>query len=266
MHATTFLLATLATAASAGNLRRQDRPAPPLTPGSTEVCGQYETSEFNGYRISTNGWGWANGQGTQCSGYTGAQSITNVRWYSRWSWSGGPGQLKSYAAVDPIEYKKQYLSQYESLETTWDWTYAGDDLAANVGYHLTFQADANTTGPETFQVQVWLAQYGDISPLSSNGYPYTPIATPKIGDCTWDLAFGYNGRTKVYTFLPSDPSVRYESFQTDLLKFTTYLHENYADAGFDPSKLFVKVLFGGSEVFTGKNALFSVSRYSLTVK
>ncbi|KAF2764753.1 concanavalin A-like lectin/glucanase [Teratosphaeria nubilosa] len=266
MYATAFFLAALATAATAADATKDDKLTPPLTPGSTEVCGQYETSEFNGYKISTNGWGWQNGKGKQCSGFTGQQSISNARWYSRWDWTGAQGQIKSYAAIEPLDYPKKYLSEYKSMHTSFDWEYEGNDLAANVAYHLTFQANSNTSGPETFQVQIWLAQYGDISPLSSNGYPYTSIANPPIGECKWDLAFGFNGRTKVYTFLPTDKTAKYTSFKFDLLDFTKYLEDNYKDNGFEAEKLFLKVAFAGSEVFLGTDALFSASSYSLKVE
>jgi len=33
-------------------------------------------------------------------------------------------------------------------------------------------------GANTFEVMVWLGLYGGVSPLSANGYPFTPIATP----------------------------------------------------------------------------------------
>lgn len=48
---------------------------------------------------------------------------------------------------------------------------------------------------------VWLGLYGGISPLSANGYPFTPIATPTIGGVAFDLAYGLNGNVKVYSFV-----------------------------------------------------------------
>lgn len=37
---------------------------------------------------------------------------------------------------------------------------------------------ASGSGANLFEVMVWLGLYGGVSPLSANGYPFTPIASP----------------------------------------------------------------------------------------
>ena len=59
----------------------------------------------------------------------------------------------------------------------------------------------STGGANLFEVMVWLGLNGTASPLSANGYPFTPIATPTIGGVAFDLAYGLNGNVKVYSFV-----------------------------------------------------------------
>ena len=64
-------------------------------------------------------------------------------------------------------------------------------------------------------MMVWLGLYGSISPLSANGYPFTPIATPTIGGVAFDLAYGLNGNVKVYSFVAHSHAAT--SFSGDLV-------------------------------------------------
>ena len=59
----------------------------------------------------------------------------------------------------------------------------------------------SASGANSFEVMVWLGLYGSVSPLSANGYPFTPIASPTIGGVAFDLAYGLNGNVKVYSFV-----------------------------------------------------------------
>ena len=109
---------------------------------------------------------------------------------------------------------------------------------------------------------VWLGLYGGISPLSSNGYPFTPIATPTIDGVAFDLAYGLNGNVKVYSFVAHSHAAT--SFSGDLRNFYSYLATNYASNGFSES-LYLQSIQAGSEVFTGSNAKLATSAYSITV-
>jgi hypothetical protein len=78
-------------------------------------------------------------------------------------------------------------------------------LQANVNVILVVAYDtflgASASGANLFEVMVWLGVFGGVSPLSSNGYPFTPIATVTVGGTTFDLAYGLNGSVKVYSFV-----------------------------------------------------------------
>jgi hypothetical protein len=64
----------------------------------------------------------------------------------------------------------------------------------------TFLGSSASSG-NLFEVMVWLGVFGGVSPLSANGYPFTPVATVTIGGTIFDLAYGLNGSVKVYSFV-----------------------------------------------------------------
>ncbi|KAI4279926.1 MAG: hypothetical protein L6R38_004866 [Xanthoria sp. 2 TBL-2021] len=56
------------------------------------------------------------------------------------------------------------------------YSYSATFLRANVTYDTSLSTCP--TWAQTYEVMVWLEFYGGISPLSDNGYPPTPVATP----------------------------------------------------------------------------------------
>ncbi|KAI7180812.1 hypothetical protein KC343_g12972 [Hortaea werneckii] len=245
-----FVLASTATAAGT------DRP---FQERATQQCGQYQT-QYNGpYSLATNGWGWSTGTGSQCSEVNSVSGNT-IAWDTTWTWSGGPTSVKSYTNVQQQSYPKKQLGQYSSMPTTWKWSYTGTNLAANVAYDTFVGTSPN--GANAFEVMVWLGLYGSISPLSSNGYPFTPIASPVINGVQFDLASGLNGNVKVYSFVARSRAAT--SFSGDFLNFYKYLQQNYASNGFN-SNLYLQAFQAGTEVFTGSNAKFDTSAYSVSI-
>ncbi|GAB1742010.1 hypothetical protein NU219Hw_g7404t2 [Hortaea werneckii] len=226
---------------------------------ATQQCGQYQT-QYNGpYSLATNGWGWSTGTGSQCSEINSVSGNT-IAWDTTWTWSGGPTSVKSYTNIQQQSYPKKQLGQYSSMPTTWKWSYSGTNLAANVAYD-TF-VGSSPSGANAFEVMVWLGLYGSISPLSSNGYPFTPIASPVINGVQFDLAYGLNGNVKVYSFVARNRAAT--SFSGDFLNFYKYLQQNYASNGFN-SNLYLQAFQAGTEVFTGSNANFDTAAYSVSI-
>jgi xyloglucan-specific endo-beta-1,4-glucanase len=142
---------------------------------------------------------------------------------------------------------------------------------------------ASASGTNLFEVMVWLGVYGGVSPLSSNGYPFTPIATVTIDGTIFDLAYGLNGSVKVYSFVARGG--RATNFSADLVRtssrlresclveklisvmqnlFFKYLLANYGSNGFT-SSLYLQVVQGGTEVFTGSNAKMTTTAYSIAI-
>ena len=72
---------------------------------------------------------------------------------------------------------------------------------------------------------IWLGVYGNISPVSDNGYPPKPIATPTIGSTPFNLIMAHNGNTIVYSFVAQ--SMAATNFNGDLVSFYRYLQSNY---------------------------------------
>ncbi|TKA69851.1 hypothetical protein B0A55_06734 [Friedmanniomyces simplex] len=233
-------------------------PSKTLEERATEQCGQYQSQQSGGYTLSTNGWGWSSGTGSQCSEIDSVSGST-IAWDTTWSWAGTATQVKSYTNVQ-TSFTQKKLSQYTSIPTTWKWSYTGTSLAANVAYD-TF-VGSSPSGANTFEVMIWLGLYGGISPLSANGYPFTPIATMTIDGVAFDLAYGLNGNVKVYSFVAHSRAAT--SFSGNLLDFYKYPETNYASNGFS-SSLYLQVIQAGSEVFTGSNAKLTTSAYSISV-
>lgn len=123
-----------------------------------------------------------------------------------------PNQVKSYTNVETGFTKKQ-LSAYTTIPTTWKWSYTGTELRVNVAYD-TFLG-SSTSGTILFEVMVWLGVFGGVSPLSSNGYPFTPIASVTIGGTVFDLAYGLNESVKVYSFVARSGAAT--NFSADLV-------------------------------------------------
>lgn len=107
-----------------------------------------------------------------------------------------------------------------------------------------------------------MAYTANFPPLSSDGYPFTPIASPILNGIQFDLAYGLNGNVKVYSFVARNRAAT--SFSGDFLNFYKCLQQNYASNGFD-SKLYLQAFQTGTEVFTGSNAKFDTTAYSVSI-
>lgn len=86
------------------------------------------------------------------------------------------------------------------------------------------------------------------------------IASPTIGGYQWNLYEGPNGDTTVFSFLPASVS-SIENFDGNLMSFYTYL----IDSEGLPSSQYLTTLQAGTEATSGSDAVFSVSRYSISV-
>lgn len=64
-----------------------------------------------------------------------------------------------------------------------------------------------------------LARYGNVYPIGSS------IGSVTVAGKTWDLWTGYNGKMRVYSFIP--PSGTIKSFTADVKEFFNYLEKNH---------------------------------------
>ncbi|MCJ1394958.1 hypothetical protein MMC18_007839 [Xylographa bjoerkii] len=230
-------------------------PTQALEPRGASQCGQYTSISTGSYTIYANEWGSSTGTGSQCSQINGLTGST-LAWSTSWSWSGGPNNVKSYTNVEAPLISKP-LSQYSSIKTNWTWSYTGTNIVANVAYDTFLGSTA--TSAQAYEVMVWLGDFGGCSPLSNNGYPPTPVATPTIGNVAWNLILGQNGNVVVFSFVAQSKDDT--SFSGDLLLFYKYLETNYKLS----SGEYLQSIQAGSEVFTGNNGVLTTSAYSIVV-
>lgn len=134
-------------------------------------------------------------------------------------------------------------------------SYTGSAIRANVAYD-TF-VGASCSGAQVYEVMVWLGDFGAVSPLSNNGYPPTPTATPTIGSTAFNLIVGTNGATTVYSFVAQTNATSYSG---DLLAFYKYLETNFAM----PATDYLQTIQAGSEVFTGSGAELLTTAYTIS--
>lgn len=132
-------------------------------------------------------------------------------------------------------------------------SYTGSDLVADVSYDLWLAPTSG--GTNSYEIMVWLAAMGGAGPISANG---SAVGTMTIAGTSWSLYSGTNGATKVYSFVASSEVT---SFDGDLNDFFKYLVENEGVS----DSLYVTQVQAGTEPFTGTNAVFTTTAYTVSV-
>lgn len=118
-----------------------------------------------------------------------------------------------------------------------------------------FLSTVASGGTDSYEVMVWLAAIGGAGPISSTG---SPIATVTVGGVSFNLYSGPNGSMTVFSFVATSEVT---SFSADLKDFFTYLISNQGVS----SSLYLVSIGAGTEPFTGSNAVFTTSAYSVAV-
>ncbi|KAK3172596.1 hypothetical protein OEA41_005920 [Lepraria neglecta] len=229
-------------------------PSKALEPRGASQCGQYTSISTGTFTIASNEWGASYGSGSQCS-QINSLSGSSLAWQTTWTWANNPNNVKSYTNVESSTTSCKQLSAYKTIPTTWSWSYSGSAVRANVAYD-TF-VGTSCTGAQAYEVMVWLGDFGGVSPLSNNGYPPTPTATPTIGNTAFNLIVGTNGATTVYSFVAQKNATTYSG---DLLAFYKYLETNEGL----PSSDYLQTIQAGSEVFTGSGAELLTTAYTIS--
>ncbi|KAF2676539.1 glycoside hydrolase family 12 protein [Lentithecium fluviatile CBS 122367] len=218
-----------------------------------DYCGQWDSAVTGAYTVYNNLWGQsAATSGSQCTGVDGLSGST-LKWHTKWSWAGGSYNVKSYANV-VTKITQKALSGITSLASTWTYTYTGTSMVANVAYDLFTSSTAS--GSAEYEIMIWLAALGGAGPISSSG---SPIATVTLAGKSWKLYNGMNGNMNVYSFVASS---QVSSFSGDLMEFVNYLTSNQGM----PKSQILQSVGAGTEPFTGSNAVFTTSAYSLSQK
>lgn len=83
-------------------------------------CGQWDSEHSGTYTIYNNLWGEsAATSGSQCTTNNGISGGA-LSWSTKWSWAGGPYNVKSYANV-VVDLQKKALASIKSIPTEWHW-------------------------------------------------------------------------------------------------------------------------------------------------
>lgn len=161
--------------------------------------------------------------------------------------------MKSYANV-VTKVSQKALSSIGSLPSTWTWTYTGSNIVANVAYDLFTGSTA--TGTQEYEVMIWMSALGGAGPISSTG---SAIATVTIAGKSFKLYKGPNGKMTVFSFVAVNPI---NSWNGDINLFLVYLR-GYQGL---PRSQILQSVGAGSEPFSGSNAVFTTTAFTLSEK
>ncbi|CAO3671491.1 unnamed protein product [Umbelopsis vinacea] len=218
----------------------------------TSMCGQWDTATAGPYTIYQDLWGKAAAtSGSQCTQVDSISGST-LAWETSWSWAGGSSSVKSFANAG-LKFTPKQLSAISSIPVTWDWTYTGSSIVADVAFDLF--TSSTSSGANEYEIMIWLAALGGAGPISSTG---SPIQTFTADGATWKLYSGPNGSTTVYSFV-AESTVN--NLSGDLMTFIKFLESKSLIS----SSQYLTVVQAGTEPFTGSNARLKVTKYSATV-
>ena len=111
---------------------------------------------------------------------------------------------------------------------------------ADVSYDMF--TSSTSGGSSDYEIMVWLAAIGGAGPISSTG---SPVATGiSIDGVTFSLYSGYNGSTRVFSFVAASETYY---FSGDILNFFKYLESNQGLS----SSQYLTSIGAGTEPFTG---------------
>lgn len=103
---------------------------------------------------------------------------------------------------------------------------------------------------------IWLSAIGGAGPISSTG---SAIATVTIAGKQFKLWKGPNGQMTVFSFVAVNPI---NSFSGDLNEFLIYLRGHQGL----PRSQILQSVGAGTEPFSGNNAVFTTTAYTLSEK
>lgn len=146
------------------------------------------------------------------------------------------------------------LSSVKSLPSVWTWSYTGSSIIADVAYDMFTGATAS--GDAQYEVMIWLGALGGAGPISSTG---KPIATVTVAGNQYQLWKGPNGQMTVFSFVAVKTV---NSFNGDLNDFFVYLRNNQGL----PSNQILQSVGAGTEPFSGSNAVFKTTAFSMSQK
>ena len=207
---------------------------------ATQICAQYGTTTSGAYLFNQDIWGESTGTGSQCSEVT-SYNGNSIGWETTWSWANTASegsQVRSYANVETSVEHVQ-LSAIESMQSTWEWAYSGNDVVADVSYDAF--TSATEGGTQEYEIMIWLGALGGVTPIGGD----TVVASPTIGGHVFNLYKGENTDTHTMVFSYVAQS-QIQNFSGDVMGFFNYLIQNQ---GLSSSQYIISI-GAGTEAFT----------------
>ena len=237
--------------ACAANMTQQGKTG---TSGASITLGKYW--------VNNNLWGASGGSGTQ-SIWSTCSSGNTIGWGTDRNWSGGAGQVKSYASAVlgwqwgwkvsntglPVQ-----LSAGKNI--TCGWTYrVQSGQTIDVSYDLFAHALSNpgTNDDPTDEIMIWLYRSGGAAPIGGTS------ATVTVAGTSWELHEGSNGRWMVHSYVRSSNA---DTGAT--LNLMDFLNDLTKNRGLSSSK-YLSSVQAGTEVFLGTGRL-DTDQYYCTIQ
>ncbi|KAJ5690666.1 concanavalin A-like lectin/glucanase [Penicillium macrosclerotiorum] len=218
------------------------------------ICEKNLIIQTTSFILYNNLWGedYAS-TGSQCT-YLNYEGQDSISWQTAWTWEGGDAYVKSYANA-VLDIDATQLSAISSLKSTWGWSYSGNNIVGDVSYDAFLSSQASTTASHDYEIMIWLASYGGAQPI---GYSAGSIASVTISGIVWNLYNGTNDGWKVFSFVASETIAYYSG---DIHDFFKYLIDNQNV----PDSYYLQTIGAGTEPFTGSDAWFTVSPYTISL-
>lgn len=119
------------------------------------LCDQYSTYSSSPYLFNNNLWGEDEGTGNQCT-YVFYASDSSVSWTTTWTWSGGEGEVKSYANSGYDVTTGQLIDSISTMPTSANWSYSDTDINVDIAYDLFTASDPNhSTSSGDYELMIW---------------------------------------------------------------------------------------------------------------
>ncbi|KAM0272563.1 hypothetical protein ACHAQH_008673 [Verticillium albo-atrum] len=222
------------------------------------LCGPEDYVETFWFLVKNGIFKASPNEGSQCISVVG-QFNSVLSWSTSFTWAGASSTPRSFSRADRWRFQASPLFDYHSLFSNWRWSYTGSDLKATVLFEITGggngtplpSSSCRTTAPD-WSLQVWLAKFGDVTPISSTG---SPIAATTIGGNIFNVYKGTESGLTAYTFVAVTDVTQYTG---DVINFVRWLVTN---EGYTNSTC-VLSFSAGTEIFEGTDATFNTSNLS----
>jgi xyloglucan-specific endo-beta-1,4-glucanase len=242
-----------------------------LDPNSVTCSGSASDNSCTSGANITLGEYWLNNNWWGASGFSGQSCIWQnctmgdlVGWGTSFNWSGGPGQVKTYASIifgwqwgwktnaggqRLVTSLPLQLNTSKAVNCGWNFTVTQSastpTMVLDVSYDMFVHtiSNAGTNDDPTDEIMIWLYRAGGAGPIGSKtGSPLTTSGG------TFDLYDGMNTKWKVHSY------VRQTNSSTAVINMMDFFHD-LASRGLVANSKYLSTIQAGTEVFTGQGQL-----------